>query len=230
MAKEKKFKPRRSSADVFLNTVLVLVILVVLGLSVYAVGGKIQTKLAEKNQAGEQTEQTQADTYTVQNAADEKGMTFEDFTAEYGLTDVTPEDLMSSVTGNMTCGNYAKYTDTTFEDLVSVNQLPESVTEDTKWSEAQDLIPVGVAMGGEEQFNQMKEQLGLDDSITKDTPSGEAMPIIQEKYAEFMQAQQAAASEAPATEETEGAAEDADNTADGEAASEEPAAENDNAE
>lgn len=225
MAKEKKFKPRRSSADVFLNTVLVLVILVVLGLSVYAVGGKIQTKLAEKNQAGEQTEQAQGDTYTVQNAADEKGMTFEDFTAEYGLTDVSPEDLMSSVTGNMTCGNYAKYTDTTFEDLVSVNQLPESVTEDTKWSEAQDLIPVGVTLGGEEQFNQMKEQLGLDDSITKDTPSGEAMPVIQEKYVAYMQAQQEAASEEPASDEAEGL-----DNADSDEASEEPAAENEDAE
>ena len=51
MAKEKKYRPRKSSVDIFINTVLTVVIIAVLGLSVYAVGGKISTKIAENEQA-----------------------------------------------------------------------------------------------------------------------------------------------------------------------------------
>ena len=190
MSKEKKYKPRRSGLDTAITTILVIVILVVLGLSVYSIGNKIKSNLPE---TAEETAPA-----TVQTTAEEKGLTVDEFIAEYGLTDVTAETSMTEVYEKMTCGNYAKLNNQTFEDLVAQNELPESVTADTLWGEAVNLIPIGVAIGGDEAFAEMKATYGLDDSITADTPYGEAWPVIEQKMMEQYEAQQAAASEAPA--------------------------------
>lgn len=219
MAKEKKYRSRKSGTESVVTAVLTIIIVVVLGLSVYSIADKVKDKKASNTDSG--AAQTESQPLTVEKAAEKKGMTADEFIAEYGLDGAKGEDLMSDAMEKMTTGNYAKYSDKDFADFAEENKLPDSVTEDTPWGEAKKLIPIGVAMGGDDQFEQMKTLIGLDDSITADTPSGEAEPIIQQKYNEYLQAQQAAQSSESASEGASEAASEQASEAASESASEE---------
>lgn len=215
MAKEKKYKPRKNGTESAVTAILTIVIVVVLGLSVYSIAGKVKDK--KSSAANGDAQQTENQPLTVEKAAEEKGLSVDEFIAQYGLDGVKAEDSMSDAMEKMTTGNYAKYSDKDFADFAEENKLPDSVTEDTPWTEARKLIPIGITMGGNDQFEQIKTLIGLDDSITADTPSGEAEPVIQQKYTEYLQAQQAAQSSESASE---GASEQASEAA-SETASEE---------
>lgn len=188
-----KQKRKLSPAEKAVNVILVVVVVLVLGLSVWAVGPKVW------NGVKSMLPQPPApDTSVVSGMAESLEMTVDEFKAEYGLKDdVTGETLMSDVVGTLTLKNYAKLNE--YEDYASFVEelgIADKVTEETLWSEAEPIIPFGNYIGGEEAFNQIKTAYSLDDSITMDTAWGEVKPVLEQKQAEMAAAQTEAAPEA----------------------------------
>lgn len=188
MSKEKKFKPRRSGLDTAITAVLVVILIAVLGLSVYSIAGKIKENMPVQMSANP----------TVQEVAEQASMTVDEFKTEFGLpADVTGETYMFHAEGMMNCGNYAKYIGTTFEEFISYFQLPETVTEETNYTDAIDLTTVAIMAGGEDNVESFKETYGLDASVTGATPYGEVREIVEAiHFSQLVAAEEAENSEA----------------------------------
>lgn len=206
-----------SPADRMFNAIIFIVIAVVLGLGVYTVYGKISTNIESRAIESGETEQT------VKYAADEAGMTIDEFLEEYGLTDtdVNAKTPVSEMVTYMTVENFAKYNGQELDEFLEQYGLTDKVSADTKWTEAEQLIPTGIYVGGDEQFEQMKELYELDDSITAETPWGEAKDKIEEA-ANAYQEKMMNATPAP-TEETAEDNEDAAEEAETDEVAEDPA-------
>ena len=196
-------KRPKSGADKMFDLIMVLVILIVTGLGAYTVYGKISSNVEKKAIESGTAEQN------VKYAADQKGMTVDEFLAEYGLadSDVKAKTSVSDMLNKMTVENYAKYNDKELDAFLDEKGLKDKVDKDTKWEDAEKQIPLGKYVGGDDAFAQMKEAYELDDSITAETPWGEAKDKVMEaakKYQEKMQnatpAPSAAATAAPAEE------------------------------
>lgn len=187
-----------SPADRMFNALVFIIIAVVLGLGVYAVYGKISANVETKAIESGKSEQN------VKYAADQAGMTVDEFLEQYGLKDadgVNEKTTVSEMLQHMTVENFAKYNNQELDAFLEENGLKDKVSADTLWSDAENLIPLGIYAGGEEQFNAMKEAYELDDSITAETPWGEAKDKIEEA-AEAYQEKMMNATPAP-TEESE---------------------------
>ena len=214
-------KRPKSGADKMFDLIMVLVILIVTGLGAYTVYGKISSNVEKKAIESGTAEQN------VKYAADQKGMTVDEFLAEYGLadSDVKAKTSVSDMLNKMTVENYAKYNDKELDAFLDENGLKDKVDKDTKWEDAEKLIPLGKYVGGDDAFAQMKEAYELDDSITAETPWGEAKDKVMEaakKYQEKMQnatpapsaeATDAPAEESPAAEATDAPAAETDKSA-----------------
>lgn len=194
MSKNKKnYQPKKrvSAADKVTNAIMAVVIVAVLGLAVWAVAPKFQAKIEETKAAEEASKPD-----TIQKRADEKGVSVEDFIAEYGITgeDINGETLISQVAAQMTVENYAKLEGTTVEEFISSNGLPaDKVTGDMTVEAANALIPIKtvIASSGMD-FDTFKSTYGLGDDITEDTPWVD----VEETVYAAMQAQQEAAAAA----------------------------------
>lgn len=174
---EVKPKHTAGKADVITNAVIAVVIAGVLGLGVYAVGSKYIERHASDNAA--QTAQNQP---TVADYIAEKGMTFDEFKSEYGITDesVTESSLINEVTANLTLDNYAKYSDMTLDELKSKYGLGNDVPESTLWQDAIGYMTTGTVaqnFGGTD-FETFKTQMGLPDTITEATPWSETEAVL----------------------------------------------------
>ena len=203
----------KTPADRMLDLVAFIVIIAVLALGVYAVYGRISSNLET------QAIESGAAAQTVKYAADQAGMTVDEFLEQYGLTDagLNGDSAMSDAVEKMNVENFAKYNGQELDAFLEQYGLKDKVSGDTLWTDAEMLVPTGIMMGGEEQFGQMKEMFELDDSITFDTPWGEAKDKIEAASAAY-QEKMANATPAPeaeeeaegeeATEETEAAAEE----------------------
>ena len=186
----------RKSGDAALNAIIAVVIIVVLGLGVWAVIPQIKEN-RENNAAT--TEQTM----TIANLAAAEGISFDEYISKYGLTDagLTAEDNYQSAFYAMTVENFAKANGTTVDALRSEYELPESVTNETIWSEATLEMPAGIAMGGDDQFEQAKESYGLGDEFTADSRWGDVQEAIIAKMMEQQAAEATAAPEGEADAE-----------------------------
>ena len=200
-----------SPADKMFNFLSFIIIAVVLGLGIYAVYSKVHVNLENRAIESGQAEQN------VKYAADQAGMTVEEYLEQYGLKDspdVNEKTVISEMVKHMTVENYAKYSGKELDAFLEENGLTDKVSADTMWPDAEALIPLGVYVGGDDQFAMMKEAYELDDSITAETPWGEAKDTIeaaekayQEKMANATPAPTEEATEAPAEGEAEEAAE-----------------------
>lgn len=192
---------RRNSGDAALNAVIAVVIVVVLGLGVWAVVPKIRENMANRS-----AESQQSSTVTVAQLAEAAGQSVDEYLAEYGLdgTDITGDTDYQSAMYAMTLENFAKANGTTVEELKSEYKLPESVTNETPWSEAMLEMPAGIAMGGDDRFAQAKEAYGLGDEFTAESRWGDVQDALMEKLV----AQQADATAADSDDD--GAADNAD--------------------
>jgi len=202
MAKNKKknyqTKKKTSPADKMVNAVITVVIIAVLGLAVWAVSPKFKAKFDEIKAAEEASKPD-----TIQKRADQKGISVEQFIADYGITgeNVTGETMMSEVMAQMTVENAAKLEEQSVEEFLEASGLPaDKVTGDMTLEAANELIPIKtvIASAGMD-FETFKAQYGLADDVTEDTPWKD----VEETVMAVEQANQeaAAAAEAQATEE-----------------------------
>lgn len=200
-----------TGADKMMTLIIVVVIIAILGLGIYATYGKIAKNIYNNKIAnGEIAE-------TVEYAAEEAGMTVEDYLAQYGLensSEVSGDTPVDDLYGYMTFENYMTMANEGNEEELDLDALMEDwgltdkVTKDTQWKDVEPLIPIGSYLG-EELVEQYKETYGLGDEITSETTYGEFQEIIEAKAEEL-----AAATQAPETEtEAETEAEEAEDSA-----------------
>lgn len=223
MAKKKKVTPKRkaSPADRVLNIIIAVVVLVFVGLAAWAISPKISEKIEAYK-----AEQQAALPDTIEKRANEKGITVEQFIADYGITgeNITGETMMSDVVESMTVENYAKLEGTTVEEYITANGLPETVTGAMTVGEANDLVPIKtvIASSGMD-FETFKTTYELGDDVTEDTPWSQVEETVMQKAQEMMATAETETAEgetAETAETAEGEAEATEETADAEATEE----------
>ena len=123
MSKKKNSRPKRNKADTIVNLVISVVVVAVLALAIYAIADKFKP-----------------DIYTLSEAAQEQGMTVEDFSAEYGIENAQADDDMNEIINNMSLENFAKFSGTTYDELVTQGGLPEGVTSEMTVGQVQEML------------------------------------------------------------------------------------------
>lgn len=123
MSKKKNSRPKRNKADTIVNLVISVVVVAVLALAIYAIADKFKP-----------------DIYTLSEAAQEQGMTVEDFSAEYGIENAQADDDMNEIINNMSLENFAKFSGTTYDELVAQGGLPEGVTSEMTVGQVQEML------------------------------------------------------------------------------------------
>ncbi|MGM9937812.1 MAG: hypothetical protein ACI38A_10740 [Candidatus Ornithomonoglobus sp.] len=128
-----------SNASGSMMTVIsVAIIVIVLALGIFAVSGKISTNInVNKAEKGDSS---------IGYAADQAGMEFEDYLAQYGLTtdDVKEKDSVIDAANKMTLENFSKFawgvelTDEEFEAFKADQEIGDDVTKDTKDEEVRN--------------------------------------------------------------------------------------------
>lgn len=197
----------RGSADRMVNAVIAVILIAVIALAGYAIYDKMSAKIAK--QAIENGEQEA----TVEYLAEAQNMSVEDYLAMYGLSGISKKATEEEMTDQMTVDNYVKYASTTIEDLTTQYHLDEAPAGDSNWGELRKSFTVKNIVGEtEDELNQFKEIYGLDDSVTLDTPWSEAEVKIEESIAR-MQEEMANATAAPSAEATQEPAQESDEAA-----------------
>ena len=220
-----KNTPKRTATpfEKMITAIVILVILAVLGLAVFATYGRISENIAEQKIADEAAAISRGEkAANVRYIASTVGMTPEDYVAQYGLEftgDFTEESEVNDMLRRMTLENYIKYSDEGAEEPTDIDALLEQwkaselgITKDTLWSEVETTLPISTYMGGDETFAEFisqYESYGYDMStVTADMSISEANDAIEEIV-----------SNGPTlTVDTDGDAEDAADTAEGEEA------------
>lgn len=183
---EMKIKRPVDKAAVMTNVVIGVVIAAFLGLGGYAVGKKYADNKA--NEPTDDTEYTSQQSSTVQSAADEAGMSVEEYLANYGLdTSISPDTALSEIYPQMTVENMAKLNDTDVDTFREQNYIPDDITNDTLWGDVLPELPFK-AIVGEEQVEQFKSVYGLGDEVTADTKWSIVEPILNAKQDEMNEA------------------------------------------
>lgn len=133
---------------------------------------------------------------TVEEVAEEAGMSLEEFLEYYGL----PEDMPGNTTeaaayNNIPCGNMAKTYGLDFDTMKELLKLPEDATEDTPWGEALAKVTLGSYVG-EDNLDSFKETYGFGDEVTADTLWGDVRQTVEAKQKKEFEEEQKAAAEA----------------------------------
>lgn len=209
-----------------INAVIVIVVAAFIVLGVFAVKDRISLK----PQVETMPEQTEV---TVEQLADEAGMSVEDYLAQYNLTlsdTLTKDTSQYEMMDMMSIENYFKYNaeqnpemeQQSVDEIIAQYKLQDKVTKDTPSGEFFDILyatPISSFMTDEE-IAQVKEQFGLaDGEISGDMLYSDYSAIIQQKQIEAAQAAAAQATTAPAADTQ------SENTAADESNAEVPAAE-----
>lgn len=205
-----------SGSDKMITLIIVIVVIAVLGLGVYATYGEIANNIRDnKIASGEIAE-------TVEYAAEQEGMTVEDYLAQYSLEvsdEVNGDTPVDDLYGYMTLENYMNMANEGNEEEVDIDSMIEEwgltgqVTKDTQWKDVELLIPVGTYFG-DETLEQYKQAYNIGDEVNSQTPYGEFQEIVEQKIEEMSNATAAPATETPADEaaETEEAQTDSEAT------------------
>lgn len=184
------------SADKFFNLILTVVMVAVIGLSVYAIYSTMSERIIENQIANGERETDLA------HMAEDKALTVDEFLEQYGLADagLSEKSTQTEVLDKMTLTKYAEFAGTTVDEVIAQAFLEDKANGDTLYADFKEMFTVKSMMGGdEEQFKQLKEMYGLDDTITMDTLWSEVEPVLEEKAKE-MQENAAQATAAPEAE------------------------------
>ena len=107
---------------------------------------------------------------TIDDVADQSGMTLEEFLEIYRLPKDMPGDTYESAAFyTMPVSKVSEVYGLTFEDMKEQLRLPDTVAENDKWGDVEGEIPLGVYIGGEEYLDQFKEYYELGDNVTAET-------------------------------------------------------------
>lgn len=125
--KKKTYRRKRSAADKAVNAFFVLIILIVLGLSVFALYPKISQRIADSKTEQSTQEEQQQPTETVASVSEQLGITADEFISKYGLNadEVTAESALSDIISGM---NVVKYYE--FSRDMNALSAAEAETED----------------------------------------------------------------------------------------------------
>lgn len=122
-----------------ITAVLSAAVVVVLALGVYAVSEPISNSI-EANRTAKVVERMQSGEATVAELADYDGMTYDEYVANFGITDedgVTADTTMGDFVGKLTLEKYLEFSGMTYtaEDFAAykeANSLGDDVTLDSK--------------------------------------------------------------------------------------------------
>ncbi len=189
---------QKKSSNTLLNTIITVVMVVVIGISVYAIYSAVSTKVISSQIESGQRESTLA------YMAKTEGVSVDEFIEKYGLKDagLSKNSSQTDVIGKMTLTNYATFAGTTVEEILKQYYLEDKADENTLYADFEAMWTVkAMVQGDEESFKQLKEYYSLDDSITMDTLWSEVEPIIEAKIEELQNATPAPSQEADAASE-----------------------------
>ncbi len=180
-----KNNKKNGSKDNLLNIIIAVVMIAIIGISVYAIYNTVSTKVIKSRIESGETEPT------LSYMAESAGISVEEFLTQYGLENagLSKNSKETEVTDKMTLTNYATYTGTTVEDILKQYYLEDKADGNTLYADLKAMLTVKSMIGGdEESFKQFKEYYSLDDSITMDTLWSEVEPVIEEKIKEMQNA------------------------------------------
>lgn len=151
---------------------------------------------------------------TIDEVADQMGMSLEEFLEEYDLPKDMPANTEEAAAYySMPFSKIAEQYGTDVDTLRQEFGLGDEVLDTTPWGEAEGLIKVGLYVG-EENLDSFKEYYGLGDDVTADTLWKDVRDRVDAKNKADNDEQKrlaeeaAKATEAPAEETTEAPAEE----------------------
>lgn len=130
----------KKSSFNLMSLVSVLVIVVVLGLGIWAVSGTISENLDANRLAD-------TSNWKIADYADQAGMSVDEYTAQYDLTEedgITGKSTPQEMLDKLTLEHYASFgfgrelTDEEFTEFKTANEIAEDVAKDTKDQEIKD--------------------------------------------------------------------------------------------
>lgn len=172
----KKTKDKKKLA---FDAAVALIVVVVLGMGVWACRDKIN--FAPADDSAVTSEQEETSVTTVAQLAEGEEMTAEEFLEKCGMSDsgLTGESTQDEFYEKLTVANYASYVGKTAEELKAEYGI-EDVSDDELWQDAQMQTPMSkVAENYGMSFEEFAEQNAFPDSITADMTQGQALAIIQ---------------------------------------------------
>lgn len=140
---------------------------------------------------------------TVQDLADQMGVSLADFLAQYELPADMPADTTESAAYyNIPVKIMAQMFGMDFATMKETLHFPEEVTEDTTWGEAEGLVLLKDYVG-EENLDAFKEQYGFGEEVTLETQWKDVRTTVDTAQKEARIEQEKAAAEAENLEATE---------------------------
>lgn len=144
---------------------------------------------------------------TVQDLADQMGVSLADFLAQYELPADMPADTTESAAYySIPVKIMAQMFGMDFATMKETLHFPETVTEETTWGEAEGLVLLKDYVG-EENLDAFKEQYGFGDEVTLETQWKDVRTAVDtaQKEARIEQEKAAAEAEKLAAESADGA-------------------------
>lgn len=130
---------------------------------------------------------------TIEQVAEESGMTFDEFLAEYGLPKNMPKNTYESAAFYaMSVGKVAELYGMDFAALKETLKLGDEVSENDTWGKVEGEVALGTYLGGEENLAEFKEYYGLGDDVNADTKWKEVRLIVDTKTKEDREKSEAA--------------------------------------
>ncbi len=176
---------QNKSGNKLFNTILAVVMVIVIGISVYAIYTTASTKILDNQIATGEKEAT------LEYMADTEGITVDEFIEKYSLKDagLSKNSTETEVVNKMTLTNYATIAGTTVDELLKQYYLEDKANSDTVYEDFKAMWTVkSMVQNDEAMLDQLKEYYSLDDSITMDTLWSEVEPIIEAKMEEMQNA------------------------------------------
>ncbi len=184
---------QNKSGNKLFNTIVAVVMVIVIGISVYAIYTTASTKILDNQIATGEKEAT------LEYMAKTEGISVDEFLEKYGLKDagLSKDSTETEVAEKMTLTNYATIAGTTVEELLKQYYLEGKADGNTIYKDFKAMWTVrAMVQDDEASLEQLKEYYSLDDTVTMDTLWSEVEPIIEAKMIEMQNATPAPIEEA----------------------------------
>ncbi|MDO4618230.1 MAG: hypothetical protein Q4B31_01750 [Clostridia bacterium] len=139
---------------------------------------------------------------TIQDIADEQGITVEEFLVAYSLPADMPADTEEAAAYyNIPVLKLAEMSNMTFDQFITILGLEdEGIKATDPWGEVEDKVTLGAYIG-EEELDAFKEEYKLGDDVNKDTRFGEIRKQVDKVRKEEKEAKEEEQKKADAEKE-----------------------------